>query len=204
VWCVSSAVSKCGFQQSVFSPSTQRTIACRLDATPMVESGKERNSRTAPCRFRSVDGRQVVRIIVYVRAVPGCTCLRINPDGFLRRRSSSANCGVANRKGANVDCSVIPRGRFSLTNNTRPPPRITQHPNLAPSQWKQAGPIAKCVPPLALLLAFNRRSIQVLKRPSRLPMSWPSSFRTRRCVFRVPSMPNPQREPLDLPRAFAA
>ena len=58
---------------------------------------------------RSVDGRQVVRIIVYVRAVPGCTCLRTNPDGFAGQRSSGANCcGVANRKGGTVSRSMLP------------------------------------------------------------------------------------------------
>ena len=62
----------------------------------------------------------------------------------------------ANRKGEKLASSVIPRGRFSLTNNTRPPPRITQHANVAPSRWTRRHSNDRCEPGLVFCLAFNK------------------------------------------------
>ena len=131
-----------------------------------------------------------------------CTCVQYRavrasaPTPTDLRASEAA--ARANRKGENVASSVIPRGRFSLTNNTRPPPRITQHPNVGPSRWTRQHWSDRCEPELVFWLAFDR-GFKV--------GSWWSlpchRIGGRRCGFRVPSSFTTQRGPPNLPPAFS-
>jgi hypothetical protein len=99
----------------------------------------------------------------------------------------------ANRKGEKLASSVIPRGRFSLTNNTRPPPGITQHAIVGPSRWTRWHSSNRCNFGLALWLAFNKA------------IKW-TSWRSlpchriggRSCGSRVPSSFTTQRGPPNL------